>query len=52
MASLYADENFDYPVSCTWDPDPAALATRIDQVIATAGSLSGQALRVNRPPSP
>jgi hypothetical protein len=37
-------------VSCTWDADSDALATRIDQAVTTAGSLAGQHLRVNRPP--
>ena len=37
-------------ISCTWDPDRAALAARIDQAIAAAVSLAGQSLRVNRPP--
>src|SRR5437868_6730857 len=110
MASLYADENFDYPVveflrqrghnvvtvqeagragggdpqvladtsaagralltcnrkdyarlhrqsgthtgiiSCTWDPDRAALADRIDEAIAASGPLAGQYLRIVRPP--
>jgi hypothetical protein len=37
-------------VSCTWDADRAALATRIDQAIAAVPSLTGKHLRVNRPP--
>jgi hypothetical protein len=37
-------------IVCTDDPDPAALAARIDQAIAAAGALAGQCLRVNRPP--
>jgi hypothetical protein len=37
-------------VSCTWDGDSDALALRIDQAVAAAGSLTGQHLRVNRPP--
>jgi alpha-beta hydrolase superfamily lysophospholipase len=37
-------------VSCTWDPDSAALAARIDQGVAAVASLTGQLLRVNRPP--
>jgi uncharacterized protein with PIN domain len=37
-------------ISCSWDPDSAALANRIDQTVAAAGSISGQHLRVNRPP--
>jgi Domain of unknown function (DUF5615) len=37
-------------VACTWDRDRAALAARIDQTIAAAGTLAGQYLRVNRPP--
>jgi len=36
-------------VSCTRD-DPDALAARIDQVVAAAGSVASQHLRVNRPP--
>jgi len=39
-------------ITCTWDRDHAALAARIDQAIAAAGSLAGQCLRVNRPASP
>ncbi len=37
-------------IGCTWDRDRAALAARIDKVIAGAGSLTGRSLRVNRPP--
>jgi len=37
-------------VSCTWDSDRAALAARIDQAVAAAGSFAGKHLRVNRPP--
>lgn len=37
-------------ISCTWDADHAALASRISQAIAAAGSLAGQYVRVNRPP--
>ena len=37
-------------ISCTWDQDHAALASRIDATIAAAGSLTGQHLRVNRLP--
>jgi hypothetical protein len=37
-------------IVCTDDPDSAALALRIDQVIAAASVLAGQCLRVNQPP--
>ena len=37
-------------IVCTNDPDYAALAARIDQAIAQAGTLAGQCLRVNLPP--
>jgi predicted nuclease of predicted toxin-antitoxin system len=37
-------------VSCSWDPDADALADRIDQMVAVAGTLAGQHLRVNKPP--
>ena len=36
-------------ISCTWDPDSDALASRIDRTVAV-GSLAGQHLRVNKPP--
>jgi hypothetical protein len=39
-------------VSCTRDDDLDGLATRIDRTITGAGSLAGQHLRINRPPSP
>jgi hypothetical protein len=38
-------------VLCTEDLDFAALATRIDAAIVTAGDLSGQLLRITRPPT-
>jgi hypothetical protein len=37
-------------VVCTRDPDDAALAARIHQVVTAAGPLAGQCLRVNRRP--
>jgi len=37
-------------ISCTHDPDHAALADRIHQFILSTGTLSGQYLRVYRPP--
>jgi predicted nuclease of predicted toxin-antitoxin system len=37
-------------ISCTWDTDSDALASRIDQTAASVGSLAGQHLRVNKPP--
>jgi hypothetical protein len=36
-------------ISCTWDHDSDALASRIDNA-AAVGSLAGQHLRVNKPP--
>jgi predicted nuclease of predicted toxin-antitoxin system len=39
-------------IICTDDRDIAALAARIDQAITTCGNLSGQLLRVIRPPRP
>jgi hypothetical protein len=39
-------------ISCTPDDDLDALAARIDQAIAAAGSLAGQHIRVNRPAVP
>lgn len=36
-------------VVCSYDPDSAALAARIDAAIREAGALQGQLLRVNRP---
>jgi hypothetical protein len=35
-------------VSCSRDDDVDALANRIDQAVATAGTLTGQHIRVNR----
>jgi hypothetical protein len=37
-------------VSCTWDSESDALASRIDETVAAVGSLTGQHLRVNKPP--
>jgi uncharacterized protein DUF5615 len=37
-------------VICTWDPDSDALAGRIDKEVTAAGPLTGQHVRVNRPP--
>ena len=37
-------------VSCKQNSHHAALAARIDQGIAAAGSLAGRHLRINRPP--
>jgi hypothetical protein len=37
-------------IVCTYDPDPAALAARIDLAIAATGVLAGQCIRVYRPP--
>lgn len=39
-------------VSCTRDPDAAALAHRIHQAVIAIGSLAGQHARVNRPAAP
>ena len=39
-------------ISCTRDDELDALAARIDQTIAATGSLTGQHVRVNRPPPP
>ncbi len=36
-------------IVCTFNPDFAELARRIDEVLATAPLLSGQLLRVSRP---
>jgi hypothetical protein len=36
-------------VVCTYDPDFAALATRIDFAVAALTSLAGQLIRINRP---
>lgn len=36
-------------VACTFDPDWAGQARRIDAVISTVGDLTGELLRVNRP---
>jgi uncharacterized protein DUF5615 len=36
-------------ILCTFDPDSAALARRIDAVAASAPDLRGALLRVNRP---
>jgi len=36
-------------VVCTYDPDFAALATRIDAALATVPALAGQLIRINRP---
>jgi len=38
-------------VACTYDPNFAALAERIDAALANATELAGQLIRVNRPPS-
>lgn len=37
-------------VSPTRDPDPAAVAARIEAAVTAAGDLHGQLIRVNRPP--
>jgi hypothetical protein len=37
-------------VVCTFDPDWAALAGRIDQEVQAASPLVGRLIRVNRPP--
>ena len=37
-------------IVCTQDADPVGQAQRIHETIAAAGPLSGQLLRVNRPP--
>src|SRR5438105_149972 len=39
-------------ISCTRDEDKDALAARIDQAIASSGSLAGQHIRINRPAGP
>ena len=39
-------------IVCTDDPDASALARRIDSVIAQAGALANQLLRINRPSIP
>ena len=36
-------------IACTFDPDFAAQAQRIDGAIASAGDMKGKLLRVNRP---
>ena len=66
MARLYANENFPFPVveelhrqrldhrgivACTYDPNFAALAKRIDAALANPTELAGQLIRVNRPPN-
>jgi hypothetical protein len=38
-------------ILCTQDPDSAALATRIDAALTGAGDLSGQLIRIIRPPA-
>jgi hypothetical protein len=38
-------------VACTYDPDFAALAERIDAALANTADLVGQLIRVNRPSS-
>jgi len=38
-------------IVCSFDPDFSGQARRIHETVASAGSLSGQLLRVNRPPS-
>jgi hypothetical protein len=37
-------------VSCTWDADADALASRIQNIVAATVSLTGQHLRVTKPP--
>src|SRR4051812_14250266 len=37
-------------ITCTWDADSDALASRIDNTVATAGSLAGQHLRIKKSP--
>ena len=39
-------------IVCTFDPNFAAQARRIDAAVGALASLSGQLVRVNRPPSP
>ena len=39
-------------ITCTFDPDSAALAARIDAAIAACGPLAGQLVRVIKPPRP
>jgi hypothetical protein len=36
-------------VLCTFDPDFAGQAVRLDEALRSAGVLSGKVLRVNRP---
>jgi hypothetical protein len=36
-------------IVCTFDPDFARQAARVDAAISSTGSLSGQVVRVNRP---
>ena len=38
-------------IVCTYDPDFAAQAARIDEAIRSSGDLTGMLLRVNRPPA-
>jgi Domain of unknown function (DUF5615) len=38
-------------ILCTGDPDFEALASRVDAALASAGVLSGQLIRIIRPPT-
>jgi predicted nuclease of predicted toxin-antitoxin system len=39
-------------IVCTADPNPSALASRIDEAISPFDSLDGQLIKINRVPAP